>query len=72
MTQVAISKPLQLSHAGKAGRFGRLLSLARQRRALARLDDPALEDIGVTRAEADTEAARPIWDAPEHWARRAC
>ncbi|MGK7652477.1 DUF1127 domain-containing protein [Roseovarius sp. MMSF_3350] len=38
------------------------LELYRQRRALARLDDHALDDIGLTRAEADAEARRPIWD----------
>lgn len=35
-----------------------------QRRALARLDANALADIGLTRAQAQTEAARPIWDLP--------
>lgn len=43
------------------------LGLWRQRRALARLDDAALDDIGVTRREARAEARRPIWDAPENW-----
>lgn len=38
------------------------LDLYRQRRALARLDDHALDDIGVTREEADAEARRPFWD----------
>lgn len=35
--------------------------LARQRRALSRLDDRQLEDIGVTRVEADQESRR--WSA---------
>ena len=43
------------------------LALSRSRRALARLDDHILRDIGLTRAEAEDEAARPIWDAPPHW-----
>lgn len=34
---------------------------ARQRRALARLDDRLLADIGVSRREAAMEAARPFW-----------
>lgn len=34
----------------------------RQRRALSRLDDRLLRDIGVTRAEAAREAAKPFWD----------
>jgi hypothetical protein len=43
------------------------LTLLRQRRDLARLDDHMLRDIGLTRAEALTEAQRPAWDAPGHW-----
>ncbi|MEO1139069.1 MAG: DUF1127 domain-containing protein [Pseudomonadota bacterium] len=39
-----------------------ILSLYRERKALARLDDAALADIGLTREEAMTEANRPIWD----------
>lgn len=37
------------------------------RRHLARLDDAALRDIGLTRDQAITEAARPVWDVPDHW-----
>lgn len=39
----------------------------RQRRSLARLDAARLEDVGLTRAEAETEAGRPIWDVPANW-----
>lgn len=45
----------------------RRFDLWRQRRALTRLDEAALCDIGLTRSEAETEARRPIWDAPESW-----
>lgn len=34
---------------------------SRQRQALAQLDDKALKDIGVTRRQADAEAAKPFW-----------
>jgi uncharacterized protein YjiS (DUF1127 family) len=34
---------------------------SRQRRALAELDDRMLCDIGVTRSQAQREAAKPIW-----------
>lgn len=34
---------------------------ARERRALATLDDHLLADIGVTRADADRECAQPFW-----------
>lgn len=44
-------------------------SVARQRKALSELSDAQLADIGLTRAEADREAARPAWDAPQHWTR---
>jgi uncharacterized protein YjiS (DUF1127 family) len=34
---------------------------SRQREALSRLDDRLLEDIGVTRQQANAEAAKPYW-----------
>jgi uncharacterized protein YjiS (DUF1127 family) len=34
---------------------------ARERRALLALSDHMLKDIGITRAEAEREAARPFW-----------
>jgi uncharacterized protein YjiS (DUF1127 family) len=36
---------------------------ARQRRQLAQLSDAQLDDIGVNRAEARAEAAKPFWCA---------
>lgn len=39
-----------------------LFAVYRERRALARLDDRALQDIGLTREQAELEANRPIWD----------
>ncbi len=38
--------------------------LASQRRALLNLDPRMLADIGVSRADALREAARPFWDDP--------
>lgn len=43
------------------------LYLLRSRRALARLSPTQLDDIGLTKAQAETEAKRPFWDAPQHW-----
>lgn len=43
------------------------IGLRRQRARLAQLDDAALRDIGLTRAEALREARRPLWDAPDNW-----
>jgi uncharacterized protein YjiS (DUF1127 family) len=36
--------------------------LAQQRRRLLALDDRMLKDIGITRADARREGARPFWD----------
>ncbi len=44
-----------------------LIAVHRQRKALASMDDIALNDIGVSRTQAEREASRPIWDAPETW-----
>jgi uncharacterized protein YjiS (DUF1127 family) len=67
---------LDLSFPLNATRSGALFSVAmqafalhRQRQALRRLDDRALADIGISRAEAEQEAARPIWDVPATWRR---
>jgi len=38
------------------------LERQRTRRALASLSDEQLRDIGLTRAEARAESARPFWD----------
>lgn len=43
------------------------LTLANQRRALRKMTPEQLSDIGVTQAEAEREAKRPIWDAPQNW-----
>jgi uncharacterized protein YjiS (DUF1127 family) len=39
----------------------------RQRRALARLDDSRLEDLGLTREQVRAESKRGFWDAPQTW-----
>ncbi len=67
MTHITISKPHRCAQPARRPGLLSLISLARQRRALSKLDDAALEDIGITRAEAEAEAARPIWDAPQNW-----
>jgi uncharacterized protein YjiS (DUF1127 family) len=43
-------------------RLLRWQELARQRRALAAMDDHMLKDIGLSRADARREAERPFWD----------
>ncbi|MCF6443947.1 DUF1127 domain-containing protein [Nereida sp. MMG025] len=39
----------------------------RSRRALAALTAEQLADVGLTRQDALTEAARPVWDVPTNW-----
>ncbi len=46
-----------------------LLSIHRERKALSELDDHLLNDIGLTRNDAERETKRPVWDAPERWFR---
>jgi len=43
-------------------RFGRMLRATATRRQLARLDERALKDIGLNRAQALEEASRMPWD----------
>jgi uncharacterized protein YjiS (DUF1127 family) len=43
------------------------IALWRSRRALGALSDEQLNDVGLGRADAQSEAARPIWDAPAAW-----
>ncbi len=50
-------------------RLVQALALWRQRRALRHLDDHVLRDIGLTRAQAEAEARRRPWDAPDNWRR---
>ena len=39
---------------------------AEARRQLAMLDDRALSDIGISRAQAQFEAERPVWELVPH------
>lgn len=62
--------PLRPARAGLFRRILTALALHRSRARLADLPDHMLRDIGCTRAEAEAEAARPLWDVPDHWRRR--
>lgn len=44
-----------------------ILDVWRQRQHLKSLDGAALEDIGLSRKDAESEARRPIWDVPANW-----
>ena len=67
MTHIAISTHRRIKRKVIGARILDLFNLARQRRALAQLDDDALNDIGVSRKDARNEAERPFWDAPDSW-----
>ena len=67
MTQIAIKSNCKPRRQFSLTSVLDALSLRRQRRCLAKLDDRALKDIGITREQAEAEAARHIWDAPEFW-----
>ncbi|MDG2230434.1 MAG: DUF1127 domain-containing protein [Paracoccaceae bacterium] len=43
------------------------IKMQRSRHRLSQLDAKALRDIGLSQAEANREAQKPIWDAPNHW-----
>jgi len=60
-------------HQPAARRFSlmTLFSIARERRALAKLDADQLSDIGVSASDARAEARRPLWDAPDMWVRKS-
>ncbi|MGB7241885.1 MAG: DUF1127 domain-containing protein [Sulfitobacter sp.] len=47
--------------------FFQLIAFWRSRNSLANLDARALDDIGVSRAEALKEARKPFWDVPNTW-----
>ncbi len=49
------------------GRLRDYLALMAQRRALGGLDADRLADLGLTQAQAQAEAARPVWDVPHWW-----
>ena len=46
---------------GLARAFTLSIEKSGQRRVLARLDDDALRDIGISRSDAAREAAKPFW-----------
>ncbi|MEM8655634.1 MAG: DUF1127 domain-containing protein [Pseudomonadota bacterium] len=62
-THRAALKPV----ARRAHPLSTFFAVWKSRRALARLDARALEDVGLTKDRAAQEAAKPIWDVPATW-----
>ncbi len=54
-------------HPGLIARLRAALALRRHRRHLRDLPDHLLCDIGLSRAAAEREAGRPVWDVPDNW-----
>lgn len=52
---------------GKAYGLADYLALAKQRRALSRLNGAAMRDMGLTAADVARETKRPVWDVPATW-----
>ncbi len=71
MRTFTLNRPAELctkpARRGWIGTLANMFAVKRQRRNLARLDDHLLNDIGLSRHEAHTEAAKPAWDVPSHW-----
>jgi uncharacterized protein YjiS (DUF1127 family) len=69
MTQHASSR--RVAHPGARPtllrRLWTYLTLWRQRRQLAQLDSARLDDLGLSRRDALSEAARKPWDVPNRW-----
>lgn len=66
---LALPRLIEIRFGRIAPQLRRMASLRRQRHALSNLDDTLLEDIGVSRRDAETEANRPVWDVPTVWRR---
>jgi len=49
--------------------IAQIIATQSQRRALRGLDRDALNDLGLTYADAKHEADRPFWDVPATWRR---
>lgn len=67
MTLATKTQNTNVTTCSKLSGLGGLAKVWSQRQTLNRLDDRALNDIGLTRAEAEAEARRSIWDVPDTW-----
>lgn len=67
MNTHATTHPASTPRRSRVQRLLRALVQYRQRQHLGKLDAHMLRDIGMTAAQAQAEAARPIWDAPASW-----
>lgn len=68
-TRMALARLRLPSFAALLRAVATMRAVRRQRRALLRLDDALLRDIGLDAQSVHEEASRPIWDVPRHWRR---
>lgn len=67
LTHASTAPRIRATSGKRTGILGWVMSIdaaLRQRDSLRRLSDHQLADAGLTRADAEFEAARPVWDAP--------
>ena len=57
------------SKGGLLHRLNMAMALHRSRVRLQELEPHMLDDIGLTANDVETEAHRPVWDAPSTWKR---
>lgn len=62
-----VSSALRFSHSGQSNSLFSLISLWKSRRALTRMDEYMLRDIGLTPDDALVESQRGFWDVPCNW-----
>ena len=67
ITPTSTCFPTSQRPTGILRRIARAYALHRSRKDLSGLTDAQLADIGVSHVQAEKEAARPFWDAPDHW-----
>lgn len=59
-------KNLGVSLRGTLREMALAKSVMRERKALEKMSDSELKDIGITREQADFEARRALWDIPSN------
>jgi len=67
MTLMTSPRPTRSVLASLWAELTRVYLVKRQRKSLKSMDTAALRDLGLTRKQADAEAGRWFWDAPETW-----
>jgi len=67
--KIRVHNMLRFAPTGRGLSLKTILSVWRERRKLAKLDDATLQDLGISRHEAEIEAKRAPWDVPSHWQR---